>query len=338
MTEDDTDIRTLLATLTEELPPTRLTADHLVTAGRRRARWLPPVRRRGHDVPSTGSRRPGRLVTGLGIGSATAVGAAVAAVLALSSLVGDGVGGAPPPGDVQLGRDGQTLTAEGQLTSSGCRPRPALVADEVAGEVRLSLAQAPPEVPEPMICALGPLPVRVRLKRPLGDRPVRFGAHGPVLPVFDLRRTATSTYQPPGFTDVLESCEPLVQLGPGPSVHSGQPVTRCDTMFSKQRPPAEMAMVVLKVEQYFGPAPAPTGTVPVQPPPAPPRTVQVHGHDAQFGTYARDTGGGGRPEQWEQLTWTEHGERIVLTAGGPDRPELLPSLVELRKVADGLRW
>ncbi|MEN3360552.1 MAG: hypothetical protein V7637_4534, partial [Mycobacteriales bacterium] len=32
MTEDDTDIRTLLATLTEELPPTRLTADHLVTA------------------------------------------------------------------------------------------------------------------------------------------------------------------------------------------------------------------------------------------------------------------------------------------------------------------
>jgi hypothetical protein len=189
-----------------------------------------------------------------------------------------------------------------------------------------------------LVCADGPLPLRVRLKRPLGDRPVRFGAHGPVLRVFDLRKTAAPTYLPPGFTSETGWCEPLVQLGPGESVHGGQPVAMCGAPYVKQRPPAELAPVTLRIEQYFGPAPTPTATVPVQPPRDPLLAVEVHGHTAQFGSYARASEGGGRPVQSEHLTWTEHGETIVLTASGPDRLELLPSLVELRRVADGLRW
>ncbi|HVQ94859.1 MAG TPA: hypothetical protein VMU51_27755 [Mycobacteriales bacterium] len=335
---DDADFRSLLATMLEDQPPTRLTADQLVRAGRRRARWarwlLPPPPADGpYELPRPD--RPRRSTARLATGWGTTVAATIAAGLAVASLVSDSPGGTNQLGNVQLSRDGRVLSADGQLTGrDGCAAAVKLVADETTSEVRLSLAPDPPPVTQ-LTCIKGPIPVRVQLTRPLGDRRVRFGADGPLLPVFDLRRAAAVGYLPPGFVDGFEWCAPLVQLGPGTSVHADGPVRQCTASYRKELSPTLLTGVSLAVRQYFRPVAAPP-VDPSEPVWDPPRAVLVHGQQAQLrlGRVAQP----GRPMLSWQLTWSERGETIELRASGVDQLNLLPSTAELVRIADGLRW
>jgi hypothetical protein len=339
---DDTDFRSLLATMLEDQPPTRLTADQLVRAGRRRARWtLPPLRHWPHA----------QLATAAAVVAVVAAGGMAGAALLDRAAQAPNAGQTVSPvglsridGLVGLSADGRSLSATGGGRGGPCHPAMDLVAIESATQVRLGLRLVDPPSTYTGPCTLELQIVQhtVRLAAPLGDRALLDAATGGRLAVLAIGRVGRPGYLPAGYITGTDNCAgtgevPLTAAGNPPP--GATPVVACSTSYYREATTPDGNYPGLSIRQVFDQSTAQvlaadtSGIRWRQPTP-----TTVHGQPALL---RRGTEQGKLPGQvWyrQQLAWSERGVTIVLTAGGVDRPGDQLATTELTRVADRLHW
>lgn len=341
MTDDHADIRTLLAAASEDLPPTRLTADDLIAAGERG---------RFGRRPALGGTPRVRL----------AVAAAAVAVVATSGLVvldrqltAPGTGptagtsqqastrpptatGRPPSdrptptltGPVRLQSDGRTIYT--RVVVACPAPWYRVRAVENSTTVRLVVQLGEVELAH----CVGSHPIEsqyqsVGLAAPLAGRSVVDSAGAAVTVL--TTHLATIGYLPPGYANGgIDDCAKGTAAG-GVGPPDSPPQGSCITHYLHGD--AEVS-----VDQYFGPTPADVtawlaGDTHWQPP----VQTTVRDHPAQLRAgYFTPPGRPGRTYQL-RLAWAEHGETLVVTSYVTAQRSQL-SQAELMKVALGLHW
>jgi hypothetical protein len=106
-------------------------------------------------------------------------------------------------GEVLVSTDGRTITTV--ATWSGCEDRPRLVAQEDAGNVRLTLRREDHALPNQACDGGSSKQISTSLNQPLGSRQVTDALSGKRLPVFNERNLALPRYLPKGYvrTDVV---------------------------------------------------------------------------------------------------------------------------------------
>ncbi len=339
MTDDHADIRTLFATASEDLPPTRLTADDLIAAGERG--------RFGRRSRLGSAPRP-RL----------AVAAAAVAVVATSGLVvlnrqltapGPGpTGGTSQPasttplattgppsagpvltGPVRLQSDGRTIYTRVVVSC----PAPGYNVRAVENSTTVRLVVQIDRIGPPRCGGSRPTESQyqsVGLAAPLAGRSV-VDSTGAALAVLTTH-LATIGYLPPGYAKGgIDDCARGTSAG-GPGPLDGPPPGSCVTPFLH-------GDAVLTVGQYFGATPAEVmawgaGDNTHWQPPV--RTT-VRGHPAQLRAgYFTLPNKPGR-SYLLQLAWSEHDETLLITSSVTTQPAQL-SQAELTKAALGLHW
>lgn len=327
MTDQEVEVRALLAAVVEDLPPTRLTVDGICAEGRRRIR-VRIAPRTGRPSPRlmlrvTAAAAAVLVVPGLVVALLLAGGAAVGNSGAAGRTTASPVRGEEPvTGVVRLSSDDRTLTLK---ATGGCDSGfPMLrVARQGPNVVVLRLQPGTPSgLPSGARCGLAATvgTVSVRLDQPLGSRQVR-AIDGHVLAVLDPRKAARVTYWPPDYHGTGSCTEP-----------DGGTVAACSANRERLLPGLSL---LLTVRQVFGSVSIDSGHDYLYDPPSP---VTVHGLSAQLRLGRRVGKLAGQIWFIRTLTWSEHGETIVISTSNADRLSLLVPTAGLVQVGNGLRW
>jgi hypothetical protein len=367
MTDERTEVRSLLDAVSADLPPTRLTVNGICAEARRRRRrrWL-PIRPRDWSIslPSSGAVLravavvvavavlPGLITLALLRGDSEGsdmAGSGPSAPLSRYSQTDEQARRAVPPDRVQLdlpaivelATDHQTVAVT--MRVSACHGPLELRAVSRPADVVITATEDRRRLDDSAGCPGSAVleTLTTRLGQPLGSRPV-VDRLGRVIAVLDRAKVAKVTYVPPGYQPD-GGCLPVpvdgalvAQAGATPDAGrsaASRPAASCTNQYSRSHPPGRGTR--LSVIQYFDTRPPGDGGRLSW---GPPTAVRIHGSAAQLRLGREPERLAGQYRYTRQLRWTERGISFTVASGPAQSPALLLQDDELLRVADGIGW